>query len=163
VKNLTAVEIGQKWTSDWIYLSQSEINDFGRVTRDETPFHMDSDWAKQHSPYGTTIAYGFQSLSMLTYFSHAVFGWPTDGTREEGYGVNYGLDRVRFTAPIIVNQRFRAHFTLKEVSMKKPGEKRTRFSVEIEVEGSDQPALVAEWLGMMVWGAGHETLKERVQ
>jgi acyl dehydratase len=125
--------------------------------------HVNPDWAKKHSPYGATIAYGFQSLAMLTYFSHQLFEWPADGTKDEGYGINYGLDRVRFTAPLMVGQRFRARFTLKKIDMSTPGEKRMRFQVELESEGSSRPVLVAEWLGMIVFGDGHDTLVKHLK
>lgn len=160
--NLGARDIGVRRTSGWTSFTQQEVSDFGRTTRDEAPFHMDPEWARRHSPYGTTIAYGFQTLAMLTYFNHELFGWPADGTKDEGYGINYGIDRVRFTGPVPVGARFRCHMTLAGIEERNPGERKLTFKVEIEVEGMQRPVLVADWIGMFVVAEGHASLSRRV-
>lgn len=154
-------EIGQRKTSAWTRFTQQEIDAFGRVTRDVAPLHMDPQWARQNGPYGSTIAYGFQTLAMLTYFNHEIFGWPADGTAVEGYAVNYGLERVRFTGPVPVDRPFRCHLTLMSLEQRDAGQELRRFLVEVEVEGFEKPALVAEWLGLWITEPGHATVQAK--
>lgn len=150
---LSDKDIGKKiGTSDWIVLSQTDVNVFGAVTRDIDPFHMNPDFARHHSPFKTTIVYGFQTLSMLTYFCHEVLKWPVVNAdnADEAMALNYGLDRVRFLEPVPVGSRVRCHMTLTRFERKKPGELIQCFACEVEIEGKEKPALVAEWLGMVV-------------
>ncbi len=93
-------------------MSQAETNEFGRVTRDPDPIHVDPEFARTEGPFGTTVLFGFQILSMLSYlcrplrFQH--------GTGAVGYDLNYGLNRVRFVRPIPVGARFRNRVVLKK-------------------------------------------------
>jgi acyl dehydratase len=148
-------KVGERRTSEWTRFTQDEINAFGTVTRDVAPFHMDRAWAREHSPFGTTVAYGFQTLSMLTYFNHEIFGWPADGTPADGYALNYGFDRVRFTGPVPVDTPFRCHATLVSEDERNPGQILQTFEIEVEVQGVSQPVLVAQWLGLWVEEEGH--------
>jgi acyl dehydratase len=134
------------YISEWTSVSQSEIDEFARVTRDSDPMHVDPEFARTHGPFGTTVLFGFQILSMLSYlcrplrFKH--------GTGAVGYDLNYGFNKVRFVAPIPVNARFRNHVVLKEIEQRKEGDYLLTTLNTIEVEGGGRPALVAEWIGL---------------
>ncbi len=139
------LKVGEKiGTTDWIDVTQESINVFAGVTRDMDPLHIDPVSAEK-GPFGKPIAFGFYTLSMLTYFSHELTKWEENAAA----GLNYGFDKIRFLTPVYVGTRLRAHFTLKNVSMKEKGALFT-YGVEVEVEGEDTPALVAEWLTMLV-------------
>jgi acyl dehydratase len=155
---LSQADIGIKKSSGWTQFTQAEIDSFGRDTRDVAALHMDPVWAEKNSPFRGTIAYGFQTLSLLTWLNHQIFGRAPDGEGSTGYAINYGFERVRFTGPVPVDHRFRGHMTLIKQDERRPGQQLQTFAVEIEVEGVDRPVLVAEWLGLWVTEAGHEPL-----
>jgi acyl dehydratase len=142
--------------SQWISFSQEEIDTFGKVTRDEDPFHMNVEWAKTNSPFKSTIAYGFLTLSMLSYFCHEILEWSQVSEESpEGMALNYGFDKVRFLAPVPVNTNIRCRMTLMAMAEVQPGEWLRTFNCVIEIEGSDKPALVAVWKGLFIkHGAG---------
>ncbi len=131
--------------SEWFTIDQDRINAFADTTLDHQFIHVDPEKAKS-TPFGTTIAHGFLTLSLLPYFQTTM----ADMIVPEGLkmGMNYGFDKVRFLAPVPVNSRIRAVATLKQVTEKKPGQ--FLFSVEmvVEIEGGDKPALLADWLLM---------------
>jgi acyl dehydratase len=133
--------------SEWISISQQEINDFGKVTRDLDPIHVDPQFARTEGPFGTPVLFGFQILSMLSHlcqplrFKH--------GTGAIGYDLNYGLNRVRFIAPIPVNARFRNHVVLKKVERRRNGDYLLTTINTVELEDGARPALVAEWIGLV--------------
>ena len=134
-------------TSPWLTLTQDDLDRFADVTRDHDPMHVDPVWAASSGPFPTTVAFGFLTLSLLTHFSHQVGGWPAGG-----YALNYGFDRVRFVTPVPVGARVRGRFRL--VSTEPRGDALlTRTAVTVDVEGSEAPALVAEWLGLFYEGA----------
>lgn len=133
-------EIG---TSPWITITQGDIDDFARVTRDPDPMHVDPAWAAEHGPFGTTVAFGFLSLSLITHMSHEAREWKP-GT----YGLNYGFDRLRFVAPVPVGSRVRGHFRLRSAEPRADGGLLTRTDVTVEIEGSEKPAVIGEWLGV---------------
>ena len=135
-------------TSDWHLVSQDSIGSFGEVTRDPDPNHIDPEWAKENSPFGGPIAFGFQTLSLLTFLCKEAGIKPT-GVVDE---YNYGLDSVRFISPVPAGSRIRASCVLKAVRNRDSANKILTVAVEVEVEGSDKPALVADWL-VMVGGA----------
>lgn len=154
--------VGEKLgVSDWLVVDQSLIEAFGRATLDSDPMHLDAAWCATYSPFKTTIAFGFLTLSLLTYFSHRALGWiHEDQPQGGGYGLNYGFDRVRLLAPVPVKSRIRAHFTLLASDEVRPGEIRSKYLVEVEIEGQEKPALVAEWLGLWIEGAeGHRRIQ----
>lgn len=133
--------------SDWFLVDQSRIDAFAEVTEDRQYIHVDPDRAKD-SPFGTTIAHGFLSLSLLS--AMLVQGFPVLTGRE--MAVNYGFDRVRFTAPVPVGSRVRAHFKLVEATEMRPGEVQISNEITVEIEGQDRPALVALWLNRFYFG-----------
>ncbi|WP_375687613.1 MaoC family dehydratase [Pseudooceanicola sp. LIPI14-2-Ac024] len=129
-------------TSKWFVIDQSRIDQFADVTEDWQYIHVDPEKAKA-TPFGTTIAHGFLTLSMLSAMVY-------DGGPQVDsvvMGVNYGFDKVRFVSPVKEGARVRAVFTLDDVTEKGPNEIQTTLGVTVEIEGQDKPALVAEWLG----------------
>jgi acyl dehydratase len=133
--------------SEWITVSQAEIDGFGRVTRDIDPMHMDPDYARTHGPFGKTVLYGFQTLSMLTHLSRRVTAATVEPSGD--YDLNYGLNRVRFVAPIPVDTPFRNRVVVKDLRRRDDGHYLLTTINTIEVQGSERPALVAEWIGLM--------------
>lgn len=140
--------VGQELgVTDWLLIDQARIDQFGAATSDPDPMHVDPAWASQHSPYGSTIAFGFLTLSMLTYFNHLLVEW-NEGLA--GHGLNYGFNRVRFLAPVMVGKRIRCRMKLQSSTPRGERETLNVLDVTVEIEGEDKPALVAEWLGMWV-------------
>jgi acyl dehydratase len=152
MKQLHDSDIGRKLgTSEWISFSQEDIDTFGRVTRDEDPFHMNVEWAKQKSPFKQTIAYGFQTLSMLTYFCHEILEWPSGlDQKPDGIALNYGFDKIRFIEPVPVNKPIRCHITLTGIKKRHRGENLCHFLCEVEIKGVEKPALIANWQGLFI-------------
>lgn len=126
--------------SDWFPLTQEHIGAFAEVTGDRQWIHVDCERAQRESPYGTTVAHGFLTLSLLSRFlAEAV------EVRGAGMAVNYGLNRVRFPAPVPAGSKIRAHFTL--ASLKDfAGGVEAVFSVSIEGQHAEKPVCVAEWV-----------------
>ena len=131
--------------TDWFTVTQEQINQFADCTLDHQFIHVDPEKAKE-TPFGSTIAHGFLSLSMLSYFAET-FGTTIAGAY---MGVNYGFDKVRFIAPVKVNSNIRATATLVGAVEKKPGQFMLTTEVVVEIEGSDKPALKAQWLTMQM-------------
>jgi len=130
--------------SGWHMVDQDSINAFGEVTNDPDPNHVDPVWAQENNPYGFTIAFGFQTLSLLTFLCKEA-GIKPSGVEEE---FNYGIDSARFMAPVPAGARIRAKCILKKVRARGAQHKILTVLVEVEVEGSKKPALVADWLVM---------------
>ncbi|WP_299974216.1 MaoC family dehydratase [uncultured Pseudoteredinibacter sp.] len=130
--------------SAWHTVTQEQINAFADCTLDHQFIHVDPEKAKQ-SPFGTTIAHGFLSLSMLSHFSETA-GFMIEGTQ---MGVNYGCDKVRFLAPVKVNSRIRGVAKLMSIEEKHPGQFMVKSEFTVEIEGEAKPALIAEWIGML--------------
>jgi acyl dehydratase len=138
-------KIGQEiGTSSWILVDQQRIAAFADATEDHQFIHIDPEAAKA-AGFGGTIAHGFLSLSLLSRMAAEGMLLP-DGLK---MAVNYGLDRVRFLAPVRSGSRVRGRFTLDSVEEKVPGQWLLRHSVTVEIEGEDKPALSAQWLGLM--------------
>ena len=131
-------EIG---VSDWLTVSQTMIDAFADLCGDHQFIHVDPARAAQ-TPFGGTIAHGFHTLSLLTWFAAGVRP-RIEGTR---HSVNYGLDRVRFVAPVRSGGRIRGRFRLKSLEERSPGEITQNYEVTIEIEGTQRPALVADWI-----------------
>lgn len=98
-------------TSPWLKVDQQQISDFGRVTLDPDPMHVDPDWAREKGPFGHTVAFGFLTISLLTKLLHdaSQMNWAVR-LEEQGYYLNYGFDRVRFVSPVPVDSHIRGHF-----------------------------------------------------
>ncbi len=129
----------QLGTGEWVTIDQKQIDIFADATDDHQWIHIDPDKAKD-GPFGTTIAHGFLTLSLLSSLVAKVFA--VENTK---MGVNYGLNKVRFTSPVPVGARVRANVELTDVTDVEGGVQ-VLTKVTVEIEGSERPALVAEWL-----------------
>jgi acyl dehydratase len=137
LKSLVGQEIG---VSDWFEVSQSRINAFADATEDHQWIHIDTERAKD-SPFGTTIAHGFLTLSLLPHL--AAQAYKVQGNIK--MGINYGLNRLRFVSPVPSGSRVRARFTLQALE-DVPGGAQLTLAVTVDIDGGAKPALVAEWL-----------------
>ena len=126
--------------TDWLTVSQSRIDTFAAASGDDQWIHVDRERSVRESPYGTTVAHGFLTLSLLSRLLR-------DAVEIQGarLGINYGLNRVRFTGPVPAGSRVRARFRLAGVEEIDRGVQIT-WSVTVEREGEAKPALVAEWI-----------------
>jgi len=124
--------------SDWLAVTQERIDLFAEATEDRQWIHVDPGRAAAESPFGGTVAHGFLTLSLLPRLAADTLVLP-----ETKLVVNYGLNRVRFPAPVRAGQRIRAHFSPAAVE-EVPGGVQLTWTVTIEAEGSDKPACVAE-------------------
>ncbi|MEM9617349.1 MAG: MaoC family dehydratase [Pseudomonadota bacterium] len=140
VSDYVGKEVG---VSDWLLIDQERINQFADVTEDHQFIHVDPDAAKA-SPFGTTVAHGFLTLSMLSKLASGCV-LILEGVK---MGVNYGFERVRFSNPVKVDKRIRAHFTLMSATQKVSGQWSLKYAVKVEIEDEAKPALVAEWVTM---------------
>ncbi len=141
IRSRIGTEIG---VSDWITVDQQRIDAFAETTEDRQFIHLDPIAAAQ-TPFGGTIAHGFLSLSLLSRMAADVMQVP-DSTL---MAVNYGLDRVRFIAPVRAGCRVRGRFVLDAVEDKAPGQLLLRHTVTVEIEHHTKPALTAQWLGLI--------------
>lgn len=142
-KTIVGQEIG---TSPWMTIDQDRINLFADATGDHQWIHVDPDAAAK-GPFGTTIAHGYLTLSLLPVFSDQIYA-----VKDVVMGINYGTNKVRFPHPVPVNSRIRAKATLKETEEISIG---TRYVVSfvIEIEGNDKPAAIAECVYVMATAA----------
>ena len=128
-------------SSDWVTIDQSAIDAFAGITGDRQWIHTDPERAKTESRYGCTIAHGFLTLSLLSRLSHDAI----DVRGDFRMRINYGMNRVRFPAPVTCGARVRARFTVQAVE-EVAGGYQVVWLVTVEVEGSEKPAVVAEWV-----------------
>lgn len=133
--------------SEWITLDQAMISAFADVTRDHQFIHVDPERAKKETHFGGTIAHGFFTLSLLSGLAEKVFP-SVEGTVEL---LNYGMDKLRFLAPVPTGSRIRAHFKVTECRLKDEGHLLIRYAVSVEIENQEKPALVGEWLAMVLF------------
>ncbi len=129
--------------SDWMEITQERIDAFAEATGDHQWIHVDPARAAE-GPYGRTIAHGYLTLSLLP-----VLGAEVMEIRGFAMMINYGVDKVRFPAPVPVGSRIRAGIELTSLERKSSGVQLNSL-VTVEVEGSDRPAVVAETVRMMV-------------
>ncbi len=141
IRSRIGTEVG---VSGWLTIDQPRIDAFADATEDRQFIHVDPEAAAQ-SPFGGTVAHGFLSLSMLSRMAAEAMLIP-DNVK---MAVNYGLDRVRFIAPVRSGKRIRGRFTLDSIEERAPGQLLLRHSVTVEIEGVDKPALTAQWLGLL--------------
>lgn len=125
--------------SDWMTIDQERVNTFADATEDHQWIHVDPEKAEA-GPFGHTIAHGFLTLSLLSYLLAQVYR--IDGTK---MGINYGLNKVRFTAPVPVGSKIRGVVDIADVADATGGVQVTT-RITVEIEGSERPALVAEWI-----------------
>ncbi len=131
--------------SSWMEITQERVNQFADATNDHQFIHVDPEKAAQ-TPFGGPIAHGFLTLSLLSYLTAEKANFP------EGLvmGINYGSDKVRFLQPVRVGSRIRALQQVLGVTEKSPGQFLIKTKVTIEIENSQKPALIAEWLGLFI-------------
>jgi len=135
-------EIG---VSSWHLVDQKRIDVYADVIEDHQFIHVDPARAKAETAFGTTIAHGFLTMSLMSIMSYEVMPVISGTTM----GVNYGFDKLRFISPVRSGKRVRGRFTLAEAKLRKPKELQSRTNVTVEIEGEDKPALVADWIGLI--------------
>lgn len=135
LKSLTGQEVG---VSGWLTVTQDMINRFAELTGDDQWIHVDVERAKRETPFGSTIAHGFLTVSLLSQLSRQAVEVRGDFKMR----INYGFNRLRFVSPVPAGSRIRARFTAQKVT-----DNEVTWTVTVEVEGSEKPAIVAEWLG----------------
>ena len=134
--------VGQEvGVSPWIEITQERIDTFAKAIGDFQWIHVDPERAKK-STFGGTIAHGFLTLSLLSHLSEQTFSFS-----DRKMGINYGLNRVRFTSPVPSGSRVRARFTLAKYEKIEGSGVQVTWTAVVEREGADKPALVAEWIG----------------
>ena len=137
-------EIG---VSDWFKIDQDRINAFADATLDQQFIHVDPD-AAQMTPWGTTVAHGYLTLSLIPHLT-LLTGIAPEGTV---MAINYGTDLVRFLEPVRVNSEVRARTVLQEVTEKGSGRVLFKTKVTVEIKDNPKPALVADTLSLFVLG-----------
>jgi len=135
LRSLTGQEVG---VSDWTPITQDLINRFADVSGDHQWIHVDVERARRETPFGSTIAHGFLTVSLLSDLSRQA----VDVRGDYKMRINYGFNKLRFVSPVPAGARIRARFTPKSVT-----ENEVTWVVTVDVEGREKPALVAEWLG----------------
>ena len=131
--------------SDWIDVPQSKVSAFADLTEDWQYIHIDPDMAGK-TPFGGTIAHGFLMLSLFTRFSETALPPWENPDFDVVMSMNYGFDRIRFLSPVPTGSRVRARFDNHTLREKEQGKVVLHYAVTVEIEGSDQPAIVADWL-----------------
>jgi acyl dehydratase len=125
----------------WLPVTQERILQFAEATGDRQWIHVDPERAQRESPYGATIAHGFLTLSLMSYFMREAIQLPGEVRQT----INYGLNRVRFPAPVRAGEKIRARIRLQSCR-EMPGSVETVFDITMETEGADKPCCVAEWI-----------------
>ena len=136
--------------SSWIDISQDDVNQFAQCTGDDQWIHVDVERANKESPFGGPVAHGYLTLSLLASMTMSM-GIVPSGTAA---ALNYGLDKVRFLAPVRVGARVRLKTILVSFEKKDNGQYLMKTENTMEIEGADKPALIAETLAMLVPGHG---------
>lgn len=140
VAALRALVGAEPFLSDWHAVSEASVLGFADATGDHQWIHVDAERARRESPFGGPIAHGFLTLSLVPALLAATVAM------RQRMGVNYGLNRVRFTSPVPVGARVRARIGVKEVSDVEGGGAQVVWNIAIECEGSERPACVAEFI-----------------
>jgi acyl dehydratase len=141
-QEMVGQEIG---VSSWHLVDQSRIDGFAEAIEDRQFIHVDPERAKRETSFGTTIAHGFLTMSLLSIMSYEVMPVIAGTTM----GVNYGFDKLRFISPVRSGSRVRGRFMLAEARLRKPNELLSRTNVSVEIEGEEKPALIADWIGLI--------------
>jgi acyl dehydratase len=153
----TALEIFKSYegqeegTSEWMEIDQDRINLFADATDDHQFIHIDPEKSAELSPYKVTIAHGFLTLSLIVPLGASIPPPKPEAFQGVIMGVNYGLDKVRFPAPVKVNSRIRAQQVLMSAELKNPNTIQLKRQVTIEVEGESKPSCVAESLVRLIY------------
>ncbi|MGF6774611.1 acyl dehydratase [Paraburkholderia sp. GAS199] len=138
--SLRALVGAQALVSEWLTVDQASVDRFAEATGDHQWIHVDPERARRESPFGGPIAHGFMTLSLIP----ALLGETV--TLKQRMGVNYGLNRVRFTSPVLVGSQLRARFEVLSVEDIEQGGVQVVWNVTLERQGSDRPVCVAEFI-----------------
>jgi acyl dehydratase len=138
--------------SGWMTVDQSKIDRFADCTGDRQWIHVDVDRAKRERPFRGPIAHGYLTLSLIAPLAMEIGVVPTDAAA----GLNYGLDKVRFLAPVKAGARVRLRVVLVGVEPKEAGQLVVKTKNTLEIDGSDKPALIAETLALLIPGGPQE-------
>ena len=139
--------VGQELgTSDWVTIDQPRIDSFAACTGDHQWIHVDAERAKRESPFRGPVAHGYLTLAMVAPLAMQIGVIPTDAAA----GLNYGIDKVRFLAPVPAGARVRLRVVLAGLEPREGGQVIMKTQNTLEVEGSDKPALVAETLALLL-------------
>jgi acyl dehydratase len=141
----------EEGAGEWLEITQERINEFADVTEDHQFIHVDPEKAAAMSPFGTTIAHGFLTLSLLVKLGASIPVKAPERFDGVVMGVNYGFEKIRFIAPVKVNSRIRCSSVLTGVELKDPNTLHYTRTMTVEIEGESKPALVAEWITRMVY------------
>jgi acyl dehydratase len=128
-------------TTGWMAVTQERILQFAEATGDRQWIHVDPERAQRESPYGAAIAHGFLTLSLMSHFMREAIQLPSEARRT----INYGLNRVRFPAPVRAGEKIRARVRLQSCR-DLPDSVEAVFDITIETEGAENPCCVAEWI-----------------
>src|SRR6201982_1043895 len=139
---MVGTEVG---VSSWHGVDQGRVNLDADVIEDHKFIHIDPERAKRETPFGSTVAHGFLTMSLMSIMSYEVMPVIAGTTM----GVNYGFDKLRFISPVRAGSRLRGRFVLAEAKLRKDTELQSRTNVTVEIEGEERPALVADWLGLI--------------
>ena len=131
--------------SEWEKVTQRMIDQFAEVTGDHQFIHIDPQ-AAARTPFGTTIAHGFLTLSLISKMSFSA----VPPIKDAKMTINYGMNSVRFITPVKSGARVRSEFKLKGCTERQPGQWQSALEVTVAIENSEKPALVAEWLAVTV-------------
>ena len=144
IKDMLGKEIG---VSEWIKVDQVSIDKFAELTKDPNFIHIDPVRTKAETPFSGTIAHGFFVLSYAVKFSLDVF----QNAEENSYNLNYGFNKLRFVSPVLSGSEIRGRFKLSKVSKKGANGVLKVYDLNIEVKGSEKPAVFAEWLTLTIY------------
>ena len=153
--DLTLAGLGEKigqelGVSDWVAIDQARIDAFASCTGDHQWIHVDVERAKRESPFGGPVAHGYLTLSMVASLAMQVGVIPKDAAA----GLNYGIEKVRFLAPVPAGRRVRLRVVLAGIEPRDGGQVIMKTQNTLEVEGAQKPALVAETLALLIPATG---------
>lgn len=144
-------KVGQEiGISSWVEIDQARIDAFASCTGDHQWIHVDAERAKRESPFRGLIAHGYLTLAMVAPLSMEIGVIPSDAAA----GLNYGIDKVRFLAPVPAGARVRLRVALAGIEPREGGQMIMKTLNTLEVEGSEKPALIAETLALLIPAAG---------
>ena len=138
LRSLVGQELG---ISDWYTITQARIDTFAATTEDRQWIHIDNERARAESPFGTTIAHGFLTLSLLSH----LHGEAVQIRGDFKMAINYGLNRVRFPCPVAAGSRIRTRSTLQSIE-DVTGGIQVVWLITVDIDGNTKPAMVAEWI-----------------
>ncbi len=149
-ENLQALIGAESPPGEWFRIRQEDVNQFADVTHDHNFIHIDPERAARESPYGTTIAHGFFTISLMSHLMKQIPAPDPNPYVDSFNAINYGCDRLRLMSPVKVGSRIRARKSVAEANVKSPGMVRVAYDVTIDIEGEEKPACVARLLSLLL-------------